>query len=179
MNPSAQPHTSEDDAASAPRGRLFRKYLVSFAAVAAAALIVNGTIDAWFSYSEQKRLLLAIQHEQADSAAAKINQFVGEIERQISWLAQLPPGTLTREDRRIDAIRLLRLSPAVAEVAQLDAQGREQLRISRQALDKIDSRKDLSDTPAFRGAMASGTYYGPVYFFRETEPFMTIAAASR
>jgi signal transduction histidine kinase/CheY-like chemotaxis protein len=178
MNPPAQPPASEAVAASAPRGRLFRKYLVSFAAVAAAALIVNGTIDAWFSYSEQKRLLLAIQHEQADSAAAKINQFISEIERQISWLAQLPPGTLTREDRRIDAIRLLRLSPAVAEVAQLDAQGREQLRISRLTLDVIDSRRDLSDTPAFRGAKQNGTYYGPVYFFRETEPFMALATAS-
>jgi len=161
-----------------PRGRLVRKYLVSFAAVASVALIVNGALDAWFSYSEQKGLLIAVQREQADSAAAKINQFIGEIERQITWLAQMPAGTLTREDRRIDAIRLLRLSPAVAEVAQLDAQGREQLRISRHALDAIDSRRDLSDTPAFGGARRKGTYYGPVYFFRETEPFMTLAAAS-
>src|SRR5437899_2010685 len=105
-------NSSADAAASSvPRGRLFRKYLVSFVAVASAALIVNGTIDAWFSYQEQKRLLIGIQREQADSAASKIGQFVGEIERQISWLSQLPPGTLTREDRRLDAIRLLRLSP--------------------------------------------------------------------
>ena len=53
---------------TAPRGRLFRKYLVSFVAVASAALIVNGAIEAWFSYSEQKRLLIGIQHEQADAA---------------------------------------------------------------------------------------------------------------
>jgi signal transduction histidine kinase/HPt (histidine-containing phosphotransfer) domain-containing protein/ActR/RegA family two-component response regulator len=172
------PQVLEVAAAGAPRGRLFRKYLVSFAAVASVALIVNGAIDAWFSYQEQKGLLIGIQREQADSAASKIAQFIGEIERQISWLSQLPPGTLTREDRRIDAIRLLRLSPAVTEVAQLDAQGREQLRISRQIVDVIGSQKDLSDTPAFRGARQSGAYYGPVYFYRETEPFMTVAAAS-
>ena len=178
MNEPAPASAPEAAATPAPRGRLFGKYLMSFAAVAAAALIVNGALDAWFSYSEQRRLLIAIQREQADSAASKIAQFVGEIERQISWLAQLPPGSLTREDRRIDAIRLLRLSPAVAEIAQLNAQGREQLRISRQALDVIGSQKDLSNTPAFRTTRASAIYYGPVYFFHETEPFMTLAAAS-
>jgi len=179
MSDTAQPPASEAAPAIAPRGRLFRKYLLSFAAVAAAALIVNGALDAWFSYTEQRRLLIAIQREQADSAASKIAQFIGEIERQIGWLAQLPPGSLTRDDRRIDAIRLLRLSPAVAEIAQLDSQGREQLRISRQALDAIGSQKDLSGSSAFRGARAGGIYYGPVYFFRETEPFMTLAAASK
>jgi signal transduction histidine kinase/HPt (histidine-containing phosphotransfer) domain-containing protein/ActR/RegA family two-component response regulator len=178
MSQRAKPSAFEVAAGSAPRGHLFRKYLVSFVAVASAALVVNGAIDAWFSYQEQKHLLIGIQREQADSAAGKIGQFIGEIERQISWFSQLPPGTLTREDRRLDAIRLLRLSPAIAEVAQLDAQGREQLRISRQVVDTIGSQKDLSDTPAFRVAKANGPYYGPIYFFRETEPFMTLAAAS-
>jgi signal transduction histidine kinase/ActR/RegA family two-component response regulator/HPt (histidine-containing phosphotransfer) domain-containing protein len=176
MSEAAQPQDSAG--ALAPRSRLFAKYVVSFTAVAAVALIVNGALDAWLSYTEQRRLLIAIQREQADSAASKIGQFVGEIERQIGWLAQLPPGSLTREDRRIDAIRLLRLSPAVTEVAQLDAQGREQLRISRRTLDVIGSQKDLSDTAAFRATRAGATYYGPVYFFHETEPFMTLAAAS-
>ena len=31
-------------------------------------------------------------------------------------------------------------------------------------------------SPAFRGANESRTYYGPVYFFGDTEPFMTLAA---
>ena len=38
MSPQAQPSVSEG-ATPAPRGRLFRKYLVSFAAVASSALI--------------------------------------------------------------------------------------------------------------------------------------------
>ena len=103
----------------APRGRLFRKYLVSFVTVISVALIAISAIDGWFSYSEQKRLLIAVQREQANSAATKIAQFAGEIERQIGWLAQLPQGVITRDDLRIDAIRLLRLVPAIAEVAQL------------------------------------------------------------
>ena len=53
--------------------------MISFVAIAAAALIVNGTIEAWFSYREQRRLLVGIQHEQAQAAAEKISQFVAEI----------------------------------------------------------------------------------------------------
>ena len=42
----------------------------------------------------------------------------------------------------------------------------------------IGSRaRSLAARRAFRGAKANGVYYGPVYFFRETEPFMTLAIA--
>jgi len=168
---------ARETAPIAPRGRLFGKYVISFVAVAATALIVNAAIEAWFSYREQRRLLVGIQNEQAQAASAKIGQFVGEIERQLGWLAQLPEGAVTRDDLRIDAIRLLRLTPAIAEVAQADAQGREQLRVSRHAVDAVGSGHDLAGTTAFRGAKQNRVYYGPVYFFRETEPFMTLAIA--
>lgn len=160
---------------SAPRSRLFRKYLYSFVALAFATLAVNSGLDAWFSFGEQKLLLAAIQREQAASAATQINQFIGQIEVELDWLSRLPADPQARDEQRLNAIRLLRLSPPIAEVAQLDAGGREQLRISRRVADVMGSNRDLSDSPAFRGAKAAGVYYGPVYFFGETEPFMTIA----
>ncbi len=158
-----------------PPGRLFRKYLYSIVALAFAALAINTGFDVWFSYREQKQLLAATQREQAASAAIQIGQFIGQIENQIRWLARLPPELSTNEDERLNAIRLLRLSPAIAEIAQLDAQGREQVRVSRGVADKVGSNADLSASPAFRGANDSRAYYGPVYFFGDTEPFMTLA----
>ena len=160
---------------SAPRSRLFRKYLYSFLALAFATLAVSGALDAWFSFSEQKLLLAAVQREQAASAATQISQFTGQIEVELNWLSRLPADPKAQDEQRLNAIRLLRLSPPIAEVARLDAQGREQLRISRRVADVIGSNRDLSDSPAFRGAKAGNVYYGPVYFFGETEPFMTIA----
>jgi signal transduction histidine kinase/CheY-like chemotaxis protein len=157
------------------RASLFRKYLVSFVAVVSIALVAYSLFDAWFSYQEQKRLLIRVQHEQADAAAAKITQFLKEIEHQIGWVSQMQPRAATVEDVRIAAIRLLRLTPAIAEVAQLDASGREQLRVSRQERDVIGSQTDFSKNPAFLGAKQNGVYYGPVYFFRETEPYLTLA----
>ncbi|AND88681.1 MULTISPECIES: hybrid sensor histidine kinase/response regulator [Bradyrhizobium] len=159
-----------------PPGRLFRKYLYSIVALAFAALAINTGFDVWFSYREQKQLLAATQREQAASAAIQIGQFIGQIENQIRWLSRLPPELSTNEDERLNAIRLLRLSPAIAEIAELDAQGREQVRVSRRVADRVGSKIDLSASPAFRGANESRTYYGPVYFIGDTEPFMTLAA---
>jgi signal transduction histidine kinase/HPt (histidine-containing phosphotransfer) domain-containing protein len=167
--------TADSADQSAPRNRLFRKYLYSFVALAFATLAVNSALDAWFSFGEQKLLLAAIQREQAASAATQISQFIGQIEVELNWLSRLPTDPQARDERRLNAIRLLRLSPPISEVAQLDAQGREQLRISRRVADIIGSNRDLSDTAAFRGVRTGEIYYGPVYFFGETEPFMTIA----
>ena len=69
---------------SAPRSRLFRKYLYSFVALAFATLAVNSALDGWFSFSEQKLLLAAIQREQAASAATQITQFIGRIELELN-----------------------------------------------------------------------------------------------
>ena len=100
-----------------PPGRLFRKYLYAIVALTFTALAVNTAFDVWFSYREQKQLLAATQREQAASAAIQIGQFVGQIENQIRWLARLPPELSSNEDDRLNAIRLLRLSPAISEVA--------------------------------------------------------------
>ena len=74
-------------------------------------------------------------------------------------------------------MRLLRQVPAVTEIAQLDAAGREQFRISRHAMDVIESHVDYSRDPIFVQAMANKIYYGPVYLVEGSEPYMTIAMA--
>ncbi len=158
-----------------PPGRLFRKYLYAIVTLTFAALAINTGFDVWFSYREQKQLLAATQREQAASAAIQIGQFISQIENQVRWLSRLPPELSSNEDVRLNAIRLLRLSPAIAEITQLDSQGREQVRVSRRVADRIGSQADQSSFAAFRGANESGAYYGPVYFFGDTEPFMTLA----
>jgi signal transduction histidine kinase len=67
--------------------------------------------------------------------------------------------------------------PAITELAQVDSTGKERLRVSRLAIDVIDSGLDLSKDPKFTEAVAHKVYYGPVYFRRESEPYMTLALA--
>src|SRR5437870_13922342 len=72
------------------RRRLFTKYVALFVAVVCIALLSNGIFDVFFYYQEHKASLIRIQREQAEAAAAKIGQFIKEIESQLGWTTQLP-----------------------------------------------------------------------------------------
>nr|WP_068017915.1 GAF domain-containing protein [Rhodoplanes sp. Z2-YC6860] len=157
--------------------RLFRKYVALFVAVVSVALLTNGLFEIWFSYQENKEALTRIQREQAIAAAGKISQYIKDIEGQIGWTTQLPWTASALEQRRFDALRLLRQVPAITELAQLDASGKEQLRVSRLAMDAVGVGTDFSKDPKFTEAVAKKIYYGPVYFRRESEPYMTLAMA--
>jgi signal transduction histidine kinase len=159
------------------RSRLFTKYVALFVAVVAVALLSNGMFEVFFYYREHKSALIRIQHEQAEAAAAKIGQFIKEIESQLGWTTQLPWSAGSIEQRRFDALRLLRQVPAITELAQVDSTGKERLRVSRLAMDVVDSGLDLSKDPKFTEAVAHKVYYGPVYFRRESEPYMTLSLA--
>jgi len=71
----------------------------------------------------------------------------------------------------------LRQVPAITELAQVDSTGKERLRVSRLAMDVVDSGLDLSKDAKFTEAVARKVYYGPVYFRRESEPYMTLSLA--
>jgi signal transduction histidine kinase len=176
-DPDTKPRGSLADTAPKVRGKLFRKYVALFLAVVCVALLSSGLSEVWFSYQEHKASLIRIQREQAEAAAAKIGQFIKEIESQIGWTTQLPWSAGTLEQRRFDGLRLLRQVPAITELAQLDATGHEQLRVSRLAMDVVGSQADFSKDPKFLDALAHKVYYGPVYFRRESEPYMTVALA--
>src|SRR5437016_866239 len=176
-DPDTKPRGPPADTAPKVRGKLFRKYVALFLAVVCVALLTSGLSEVWFSYQEHKASLIRIQREQAEAAAAKIGQFIKEIESQIGWTTQLPWSAGTLEQRRFDGLRLLRQVPAITELAQLDASGHEQLRVSRLAMDVVGSQIDYSKDRKFVDALARKVYYGPVYFRRESEPYMTVALA--
>jgi signal transduction histidine kinase len=167
-------------AVTRPRGRLFRKYAVLFVTLVSGALLASGALEIYFSYQESREAMVALQREKALGAAGRIEQFVREIERQIGWTThpQVVTGAAAIEQRRIDYFRLLRQVPAVTEISQLDPGGREQLRVSRLAMDVMGSATDLSKDPKFTEATVGRTYFSPVYFRKESEPYMTVSMAS-
>ncbi|MBO0740528.1 MAG: GAF domain-containing protein, partial [Hyphomicrobiaceae bacterium] len=57
----------------------------------------------------------------------------------------------------------------------LDADGREQIKVSRLAMDTLASGADLSREPKFAAARANKRYLSPVYFRKESEPYITLA----
>ena len=159
------------------RSRLFRKYAALFVAVVCLALLVNGAFEISYSYQERKASLAGSLNAQAAAAAEKIGQFIGEIKAELGWMTLLPWSPDTIEQHHLDAMRLLRQVPAITELAQVDGEGHELLRVSRLTTDTVASRRDLSQAPQFIEALAHKVWYGPVYFRRESEPHMTIALA--
>ena len=172
----AGPRTSAPAPARA-RSRLFAKYVGLFAAVVSVALLANGIFDVWFSYQEHKTRSVRIQREQAEAAAAKIGQFIREIESQLGWTTQLPWSAGTIEQRRFDALAAAAPGAGHHRAVAARATGKERLRVSRLAMDVVGSDTDYSKDPKFTEAVAHKVYYGPVYFRRESEPYMTLAIA--
>jgi signal transduction histidine kinase len=165
-------------ASAAPhRAGLFRKFVLSFVGIVSLVLLASGLLDGWFSYRETRETLALVQLGKAEAAAQRIEQFVSEIERQIGWTTHAQWAAGSVDQRRLDYVRLLRQVPAITELVQLDGQGREQLKVSRLAMDVVGSNADYSNDPRFREATTRRIWYSPVYFRKESEPYMTIAVA--
>ena len=160
------------------RGRLFRRYFLLILALVCGALLISGGIGLYFSYQENRVALASLQHEKALSAAARIEQFVLQIEQQLAYAALPQLGVEGLEQRRIEFLKLLRVVHAVTDITQIDAKGREQLSVSRLKMDEAGTDRDWSGEPAFKNARPGQTWYGPVYFRKETEPYMSIAVRS-
>jgi GAF domain-containing protein/sensor histidine kinase YesM len=160
------------------RGQLFRKYFLLILGLVCGALLISGGIGLYFAYQENKEALASLQREKAAGAAARIEQFVSQIEQQLAFAALPQLGAEGLEQRRIEFLKLLRVVPAVTDIAQIDAKGREQLAVSRLKMDTAGANEDRSQEPAFKNARPGQTWFGPVYFRKETEPYMSIAVRS-
>jgi two-component system NtrC family sensor kinase len=158
-------------------GPLFRKYVGLFLAVVCIALLSNSLFEIMLSYGEHRDAVTRLQREQAEGAAERIGHFIEDIESQAAWTTQLPWSDGSIEQRRFDALRLLRQVPAITEVSQLDPTGKEQLHASRLDMEVLASGVDYSHDPKFTEATPNKVYYGPVYFRRESEPYMTMSVA--
>jgi adenylate cyclase len=165
------------DAAVARRTSLFKKYFLALFAAVVLPLLVAGGSEAWFGYYDQRAQLNELLGAEARSAGSKIQNFIEDIADQLGWTVQLPWSESADDRHKLDALRLLRQVPAVVNLSLIDAAGRERLFVSRIGLNRIESDIDRSADPAVIGVRSARVWFGPVTFFRDTEPFMTIAVA--
>jgi len=169
------------DQAAAPiahRGRLFRKYLLLIISLVSVTLLVSSGIGLYFSYQENRAALASLQREKAIGAASRIEQYIRQISQQLTFASLPQIDASDVELRRIEFLKLLRQAPEVTDITQLDATGKEQVAVSRLGMDVVASAKDRSQEPAFLNAKRGQPWFGPVYFRKETEPYMTVATRS-
>ena len=157
-----------------------RRFVLPALLLGCSALLATGAVDAWGSWRQTEALMASAQREKAEVAAQRIATFLGELERQIGWVTYAQFLQLPVDQRRYDYVRLLRQVPAITELKLLDGQGREQLAVSRLAMDVVGSDTDRSTEPAFVAISTnkkSRLYLGPVYMRRASEPYLTLAMA--
>jgi signal transduction histidine kinase len=116
------------------RGRLFRRYFTTILVLVSGALIVSGAIGVYFSYQENKSALASLQREKAVAAAARIEAFISEIERQLAFAALPQLGPPAGEQRRIEFLKLLRLAPRRAHKSEFLANMSHELRTPLNAI---------------------------------------------
>jgi signal transduction histidine kinase len=176
------------------QGRLFRKYVVVLLVLVGGVLMVSSLVELYFSYRETQRSIVRVERANATAAAARIEQFLREVEEQLRETTRTAsddpaagrPGrgalgfrqglaAAIAEQRELDFLRVLRRVPAVITLRHLDVSGKEQLRVSRLQPDVADSGEDFSQAPAFVVARTGKVYWSPVYLEHESEPHVTLA----
>ena len=160
------------------RGRLVRHYFFISVFLISGGLITSGLSELYFSYWESTADLARLQQEIAAGAASKIEQFVLEIERTIRG------ATKSREitdkglspEYQFELRRLLVIAPAITEAMAIDSEGIAQVAVSRFKSVLPRGKKIDSALPTLALAREGKSYFSPVYFHRDSEPYMTIAA---
>ena len=159
------------------RGRLVRDYFLISVVLIGGGLITSGLVEIYYRYHENRDQLGQLQKEIAAGAAFKIEHFVQEIHNVLKGATKsrdIAPKGLTPEFR-FELEKLLLIAPAVTEAIALNENGIIQVQASRLRTVLPDAKKDLSSAVPFKVARKGKSYFGPVYFVRGSEPYMTIA----
>ena len=152
-----------------PRG-LFGKYVIAFVGLIVLVLGTNAALEAWFTYNYTIGVLVKTQSDKAEAAARRIQQFVDEIERQISFATRASASTI--EQHIADYQLLLREVPAIEQLRQLNGKGMEQLMVNRSEVVK-NSGADYSRSPSFTEARGRSVWASPADF-EGSAPVMSI-----
>jgi class 3 adenylate cyclase len=159
-------------------GRLVRRTFIVALVLLSSGFIVGGAIELVLRYQESVNSIWVLQTEMAKGAAFKINQFMQEIEKTMRSSTQtqrIVDSGLTK-DFEVELIKLLKAEPAITAVSALDANGQELFKLSRVQLVLPGDLKFLGNDESFLRAKGGESYFSPVYFVRESEPYLRIAA---
>jgi signal transduction histidine kinase len=137
-------------------------------------LAVNGALEIYITYRDTSTTVAAQQTQRAEAIADRVDQFISEMERQISWATRASSGTL--EQHRADYALLLQQVTAIEELAHIGGNGREEIRLTRRRV-TLNSGTDYSRDPSFAETVARGVWFSPAYYRGDSEPFMTVAMA--
>ena len=163
------------------RGRLVRHYFATSLVLISGGLIVSGLIELYFSYHDTRDHIALLQQEMAKSAAFRIEQFILGIERGMRATAKTRDMAVEglSPKYKFELERLLLISPAITELTAIDAGGIDRVQVARfkRTFPKKQDQTIEHSSSAFQTALQGKTYFGPVYFIRGSEPYISLAVS--
>ncbi len=150
-----------------PGRRLWQTYALSVAALVTLVLVASGLAQLWLVQRETRNAVEALQALEAAKASARIDRFLGQTGALLRATVSLQDSRHlgdTDADIQVELYRLMRQSRAFQELYWIDPHGRERVRISRMAPDRIGGGEDRSRSLEFFGARAEAPWFGPVTF---------------
>ena len=157
--------------------RLLRRTFLITLILISGGLVTSGAIELFFRYQESVEHIGALQREMAQGVAFKIQAFVQDIENTLRAATQTPEIVTSglTDDYRFQLVKLLRVAPAMTTVTALSPNGHEQLKVSRVQMVQSQTLTDRSAEEAVVQALQGTSFFSPVYFVRQSEPYMQIA----
>jgi signal transduction histidine kinase len=159
------------------RGRLVRNYFLIFVILIAGGMIASGLTEIYFGYYETQEQIGLVQGEAANAALAKIAQYILTIEGQMKSTTVSQQVAIRGFDpaHKFELLKLLYVAPAITEAVAINDDGRPRLHVSRFRAILPQEEIGYSKSAAFLQARQGVSFFGPVYFVRGSEPYMTIA----
>lgn len=156
---------------------LVRRTFISALALVSSGLIAGGAIEIYLRYQESVKSIWLLQTEMATGAAFKIDQFVRQIENTMHASTQSPEilSSGLTEAFNFELIKLLKLVPAITTISAIDADGKERFKTSRTHMVQPGDLKNRSSEQFFIKSIYNKSFFGPVYFLQESEPYAQIS----
>ncbi len=148
-----------------------------FISLAIIPVITVSIILAQRSFSTLENQALDSQRQVADGLGTEIETFVREREDELRLISDVNAlATLDVRGQRAVLNNLLAHQQLYLELALLDSQGQEQIRLSRFEVFGEGDLVSHATSPEFVEAMKGQAYYSPIYLGEaEREPLITIA----
>jgi len=128
--------------------------------------MLSGGTETYFGYWESLEHIKSLQAAQAEGASREISSYLSAIQAGLRDVAKMPweRQDFGLQQRREEFYRLMHLAPAITDLQAFDMQGREQLRVSKHAIDRVSSGAPPEEPALTVIDNAAGVRMGKAFF---------------
>ena len=150
---------------------------IAFVILSVTALLIAGSFGIYFNFQTQREIVAGKQQLIAKVAANAVAAFIQVKFSLLEAAVKLgDPASVARNDQKRILAKLLGLQPAFRQIALLDSQEQEMVRISRLSQAASGRLIDRIGSEAFSQVEQGNRYIGKVYVDEVTnEPLVVIA----